>query len=95
MEFKDYLRKMEFKDYLRMPLKFKDFSRLCNCKPCDLMFALRPYKLKGTIAVNYVSFISTNCVSVRILSLETRLSFYEIRHPLSYYLLPTCKRVTT
>ena len=59
------------------------------------MFALRPYKLKGTIAVNCVAFISTNCVSVRILSLETRLSFYEMRHPLSYYLLPTCKRVAT
>ena len=56
------------------------------------MFALRPYKLKGTIAVNYVSFISTNCVSVRILSLETRLSFYEIRYPLSYYLPPTYKQ---
>ena len=56
------------------------------------MIALRPYKLKGTIAVNYVSFISTNCVSVRILSLETRLSFYEIRHPLSYYLPPTYKQ---
>ena len=59
------------------------------------MFALRPYKLKGTIAVNCVAFISTNCVSVRILSLETRLSFYEMRHSLSYYLPPSCKRVTT
>ena len=95
LTFKDFSRKMEFKDYSRMPLKFKDCSRLFNCKPCDLMFALRPYKLKGTIAVNCVAFISTNCVSVRILSLETRLSFYEMRHSLSYYLPPSCKRVTT
>ena len=93
LTFNDFSRKMEFKDYSRMPLKFKDFWRLCNRKPCDLMFALTPYKRKGTIAVNYVSFTSTNCLSVRILSLKTRLSFYEMRHPLSYYLPPTCKRV--